>query len=164
MRPYGMILPIVYEVDTATKERWARYLTRVRGYNLTIAAFLLIFLTWSPSLEPRQRLWILLAYVLAVFVEQIWLHSTILRTARRVQSDRWTGPVIVDPLAINYRRTWAWLMVLFAVGTVTFTLVEAFGVWLAPHDPSIGLPWAGLPLLAVLAGLLAYCYAGFRRG
>jgi hypothetical protein len=105
MRPYS-ILPIVYEVDTATKERWARYLVGTWRYNLAIAAFGLIFLTWVHALEPHQKLWLLFAYVLGAIIEQIWLHNTILRNARRVPANRWTGPIIVDALTINSRRTW----------------------------------------------------------
>jgi hypothetical protein len=52
---------------------------------------------------------------------------------------------------------------LFRCFYVTLALVEGLSVWLALDDPSIGPPWALLPLAVVSAGLLAYAYVGFRQ-
>jgi hypothetical protein len=139
LRPYW-ILPIVYEVDAVTKERWARHHIGLWRYK-TIAVFGLACLALLHQ-EPWDLFGyvfdaIAIAYALGVVFERIWLHATILRTAQRVRANRWTGPIRVDPLKLGSRRAWAWGMAFFAISTVTLALVEGLSVGLALDDPSV---------------------------
>jgi hypothetical protein len=91
VRPFRR-LPIVYEVDPATKNRLIA--SQIRFGRFAMIVIVIFFL--ASQGQPWALTWGLLAFAVVIFGVGYGVPFFILRRSKRVPATRWAGPAIID--------------------------------------------------------------------
>jgi len=83
-------MPIVYQVDEATKDRWIKFqLALGRGMYVAIAAYVFVIT------ERRWQWWLILTSLLMYVALYLGIEVVILSRGQRAATNRWQGPLPV---------------------------------------------------------------------
>ena len=141
VRPFSR-LPIVYQVDAATKDRLIRGQLRFRTFSIIL---MVLFIGASHG-EPWALTWGLLAFGVVLFGAGYGTPFFILRRSQRVPTEQWVGPAVIDPDGRFSRKTYLTLM--FVSGGMALFL--AYLVLASPPQPG-GYDWQGGSLVLLCA-------------
>jgi len=145
----------VYEVDSATKDRWIKFQVAYRRFGVIALAIFILAL----QVKAWPSTWDLVALVAVLFpVWHVGL-SFVLRGAKRVSRDRWQGPLVVDRFGHRSRRY-------YLVMTVLCLFLDALVVpvvWAQWHKLDAVILWQYACVIALFTTCAAVMLIGYRR-
>jgi len=149
VRPFSR-LPLIYQVDTATKDRLIA--NQVRTGRFAIVLMAIFFIVCHG--QPWALTWGFLAFCVVLFGVGYGVPLIIIRGSRRVPRERWVGPAVIDPDGRFPRKVYLVMMLLSA----GLALLFVYSAWSTPVVPSGGYDWQvalGVAFFAALAVIFA---------
>jgi hypothetical protein len=138
VRPFGLLPPLVYEVDAATRDRLVAVQLFYRRASLPVMLVGLLFINGFRS-------WTFWSLILGFLAFGYGAPLLVLRHASRVPRSRWSGPTVVAPEAYYSRRTY----LRFFVISMVMMLLLGYAVRWTLDQPGATFPW-GLGLVTLL--------------
>jgi hypothetical protein len=130
IRPFRP-MPIIYEVDAETNDRWISYQIAFCKFAwIWFVAFVLVGTQWGWGLLACCAVYLLAAYGWPL----ILIHG-----AHRVPGSRWTGAAVVDRAGRYSRTTWAIWLVVSLMLTALMTYIGLSGRYGPIRGDMVGL-------------------------
>ena len=154
VRPFGRI-PLVYQVDAATKDRLITTNVWLRRFSFALMVLYALIYKNQPWVAAGLGL---LAFATILSLARFGSQLLILRGSRRVPKEQWAGPPVIDPSGMFPPKHYLRIGLLVGGGAVLLSCM----LWAVPTARNAG---SGLVVLlfAVGAILLVLRYWRTRR-